>query len=167
MALNAYLKITASKQGIIKGSCIQKGKEGLIEIIAFDHEIISPRDAATGQATGRRQHKPLVITKELDKSTTALSKALIQNEALTSFELKFYAPNKMGTAGGQGTQVNHFTIRLKNASVVGIRTIMPNNKNPELSKYAEYEECSFVYEEIEWVWTDGGLTTNDSLKLNP
>ncbi|MGN7785324.1 type VI secretion system tube protein TssD [Niabella sp. 22666] len=102
MALNAYLKITCSKQGVIKGSTIQKGKEGLIEIIAFDHEIISPRDAATGQATGRRQHKPLVITKELDKSTTALSQALIQNEVLTSFELKFYTPNKMGAAGGQG-----------------------------------------------------------------
>lgn len=149
MALNAYLKITGSKQGVIKGSTIQKGKEGLIEIIAFEHEIVSPRDAATGQATGRRQHKHLVITKELDKSTTALSQALIQNEVLTSFELKFYTPNKMGAAGGQGTQVNHFTIRLKNASVVGIRTIMPNNKNPELSKYAEYEECSFIYEEIE------------------
>lgn len=164
MALNAYLKITGSKQGNIKGSCIQKGKEGLIEVIAFDHEIISPRDAATGQATGKRQHKPLVITKELDKSTTSLLKALIQNEALTSFELKFFAPNKLGTAGGQGTQVNHFTIRVKNAFIVNIKTIMPNNKNPDLTKYAEYEEWSFVYEEIEWVWTEGGSSASDSLK---
>ena len=163
MALNAYLKITGSKQGIIKGSCIQRGKEGLIEIIAFDHEIVSPRDVATGQASGKRQHKPLVVTKELDKSTTALIQALIQNETLTSFELKFFAPNKLGTAGGQGSEFNHFTIRLKNASVAGIKTSMPNNKNPELSKYAEYEECSFVYEEIEWVWTHGGLTANDAL----
>ncbi|WP_114789393.1 type VI secretion system tube protein TssD [Niabella yanshanensis] len=167
MALNAYLKITGSKQGIIKGSCIQRGKEGLIEVIAFDHEITSPRDAATGQASGKRQHQPLVVTKELDKSTTALIQALIQNETLSSFELKFFAPNKLGTAGGQGAEFNHFTIRLKNASVTGIKTIMPNNKNPELSKYAEYEECSFVYEEIEWVWTLGSLTTNDSLKSNP
>ncbi len=89
MALNAYLKITGSKQGLIKGSCIQKGKEGLIEVIAFEHEIISPRDVATGQATGKRQHQPLVVTKELDKSTTALIQALIQNETLPSFELKF------------------------------------------------------------------------------
>lgn len=164
MALNAYLKITGSKQGIIKGSCIQKGKEGLIEVIAFDHQITSPRDAATGQASGKRQHQPLVVTKELDKSTTALIQALIQNETLISFELKFFAPNKLGTAGGQGAEFNHFTIRLKNASVAGIKTIMPNNKNPELSKYAEYEECAFVYEEIEWIWTQGGLTASDTLK---
>ncbi|HTG57024.1 MAG TPA: type VI secretion system tube protein TssD [Niabella sp.] len=151
MALNAYLKITGSKQGVIKGSCIQRGKEGLIEVIAFDHEITSPRDAATGQASGKRQHGPLVVTKELDKSTTALIQALIQNETLSSFELKFFAPNKLGTAGGQGAESNHFTIRLKNASISGIKTVMLNNKNPELSKYAEYEEYSFVYEEIEWV----------------
>jgi type VI secretion system secreted protein Hcp len=166
MALNAYLKITGSKQGLIKGSCIQKGKEGLIEVIAFEHEIISPRDVATGQATGKRQHQPLVVTKELDKSTTALIQALIQNETLPSFELKFFTPNKPVTAGGQGAEFNHFTIKLKNASVARIRTIMPNNKNPELSKYAEYEEISFVYNEIEWVWTDGALTVNDALKLN-
>jgi hypothetical protein len=29
--------------------------------------VVSPRDAASGQATGKRQHKPFTITKELDK----------------------------------------------------------------------------------------------------
>ncbi len=38
------------------------------------HEVKSPRDAASGQATGKRMHKPLVVTKELDKSTPLLSK---------------------------------------------------------------------------------------------
>lgn len=37
--------------------------------IAFEQEIVSPRDAASGMATGKRQHKPFTITKELDKST--------------------------------------------------------------------------------------------------
>ena len=34
--------------------------------------IVSPRDPATGQATGRRSFKPLNVTKELDKSTPIL-----------------------------------------------------------------------------------------------
>lgn len=37
--------------------------------ISFDQEIVSPRDAASGLATGKRQHKPFVITQELDKSS--------------------------------------------------------------------------------------------------
>ena len=35
----------------------------------FPHllDLVSPRDAATGQATGRRLHKPITITKEWGK----------------------------------------------------------------------------------------------------
>ena len=69
MALNAYLKLTGQKQSDIKGSVTQKGREGKIMVIAASHEIISSRDAASELATGKRQHKPFTITKELDKST--------------------------------------------------------------------------------------------------
>jgi hypothetical protein len=34
--------------------------------------IVSPRDSASGLPTGKRQHKPIVITKELDKSSPLL-----------------------------------------------------------------------------------------------
>lgn len=43
-------------------------------IISFDQEIVSPRDAASGLPTGKRQHKPFVITKELDKSSPLLAR---------------------------------------------------------------------------------------------
>lgn len=36
--------------------------------------VVSPRDAASGLPTGKRQHKPMVITKELDKSSPLLAK---------------------------------------------------------------------------------------------
>jgi len=42
--------------------------------ISFDQEIVSPRDAASGLPTGKRMHKPFVITKELDKSSPMLAK---------------------------------------------------------------------------------------------
>jgi hypothetical protein len=35
-------------------------------------EIVSPRDSASGLPTGKRQHKPLTITKELDRSSPLL-----------------------------------------------------------------------------------------------
>jgi hypothetical protein len=34
--------------------------------------VVSPRDAASGLPTGKRMHKPFIITKELDKSTPLL-----------------------------------------------------------------------------------------------
>jgi len=39
--------------------------------IDFDQEIVSPRDAASGLPTGKRMHKPFVITLELDNSSAA------------------------------------------------------------------------------------------------
>jgi hypothetical protein len=39
-------------------------------------EVVSPRDAASGLPTGKRQHKPMTITKELDKSTPKLAESV-------------------------------------------------------------------------------------------
>jgi len=80
MVLNAYLKLKGQKQGTIKGSVTQKGREGKIAVIAVTHEIISLRDAASGLPTGKRMHKPFVITKKLDKSSPLLYNALVNNE---------------------------------------------------------------------------------------
>ena len=39
--------------------------------ITFEQEVVSPRDAASGLPSGKRQHKPFTITKELDPSSSA------------------------------------------------------------------------------------------------
>lgn len=161
MALNAYLSLAGQKQGAIKGSVTIKGRENKIGVIAVSHEIISPRDVASGQATGKRQHKPFVITKEIDKSSPFLYNALCTNEVISEFELLHFRPKIAGAVGGQGQEVNHYTVELINARITGIRHCMLNNKNPELVKFAEYEEVSFVYQTIMWTWVDGGITAMD------
>jgi len=80
MALNAYLTLKGQKQGNINGSVTQKGRENSILVHAFSQEVVSPRDPASGLATGKRQHKPLLIVKEIDKSSPLLWNALINNE---------------------------------------------------------------------------------------
>lgn len=162
MALNAYLKLKGAKTGEIKGSVTQKGREGKIMVIAASHEVGIPRDIATGQATGRRIHKPFVITKELDKSSPLLYRLLTTNEEITEWELQFWQPN-IRTATGAGTEQQHYTVRLTNARVTDIQFAMPNNKNPDLVKYSEYEEVAFTYQKIEWIWTDGGITAADQI----
>lgn len=155
MAYQTYLKLKGAKQGDIKGSVTQKGREGLIAVIAVDHEIISPRDPATGQASGKRQHQPLVIVKELDRSSVPLRQALITNETLTAWELQFWTPSFQG----DDTQV--YTIRLTNAGIASIHFAMSDTRDAQFSARAPYEEVAFAYEAIEWSWTDGGLTASD------
>ena len=160
MALNAYLVLEGNTQGPIKGSVTQKGREDSIMVIAVSHEIVSPRDPASGLPTGKRMHKPFVITKELDKSSPLLYNVLTNNENIKKWELKFWTP-QIKAVSGAGSEVNHYTVKLTNANIASIHFRMLNNKNPDLMKYAEFEEVSFTYQKIEWTWNDGGITADD------
>ena len=160
MALNAYLKLKGQKSGEIKGSVTQKGRENKIMVIAVSHEIISPRDAASGLPTGKRMHKPFIITKELDKSSPILYQVLCTNENVSEWELQFWTPQLRAT-GGVGTEVQHYTVKLTNANIASIAFRMANNKHPDLMKFSEYEEIAFTYQKIEWTWNDGGITAGD------
>ena len=160
MALNAYLSLKGVKQGQIKGSVTQKGREDKIMVIAVSHEVISPRDPASGLPTGKRMHKPFVITKELDKATPLLYNVLVNNENITEWELQFWAP-QIKAGGSMGTEVQHYTVKLVNANISSIQFRMLNNKNPELMKYAEFEEIAFTYQKITWTWKDGGIEASD------
>jgi type VI secretion system secreted protein Hcp len=155
MALNAYLNLKGQKTGDIKGSVTQKGREGKIMVIAVSHEIVSPRDPASGLPTGKRMHKPMVITKELDKATPLLYNVLINNENITEWQLQFWQPS------ATGAEKQHFTIKLTNANIASIAMRLPNNKHPDLLKFETYEEIAFTYQKIEWTWTDGGITAMD------
>lgn len=155
MALNAYLSLVGAKQGEIRGSVTQKGREGKILVFAAAHEIVCPRDPASGQPTGKRMHKPFVITKEVDRASPFLYSVLCHNETITSWELQFWQPSPTGF------ERQHFTVRLTNANVCAIHLKMANTRSPRLARFPEYEEVAFTYQKIEWRWTDGGLTAED------
>ncbi|WP_437618424.1 type VI secretion system tube protein TssD [Sorangium sp. So ce1151] len=154
MALQAHLKVKGLTQGAIDGSITQKGREKTIAVIQVHHSVVSPRDPATGMPSGKRQHKPFVITKELDKSTPLLYNALVNNESITEFELKFYTP---GTAASKnvGKEQNHYTVKLINATVASIDFIMENTRKPGEAQAPEYERIAFTYQKIVWSYDDG------------
>ena len=160
MALNAYLRLIGQASGEIKGSVTQKGRENRILVIAVSHEVTSPRDSASGQATGRRQHKPLVITKELDRASAPLHQAQARNEEFKDWELQFWAPS-LRAATGTGAEVQHFTVKLTNASIASIKMQMLNTQDPALTRFETFEEVAFTYQKIEWKWTDGNLIAVD------
>ena len=154
MALNAYLRMKGQKSGDVKGSVTQKGREGSIAVVAVSHEILSPRDPASGMPTGRRMHKPIVITKELDQSTPVLYGMLVNNENITEWVLQYFSPDRTGV------ETQNFTIRLTNASITDIRLTKPLTWSLT-RKIPDYQEISFAYQKIEWTWAQGGITATD------
>ena len=155
MALNAYLKLTGQKSGEINGSNTKKGRIGSIAVIAYDHQVVSPRDPASGLPTGQRIHHPLLITKEVDAASPLLWNILCTNENITEWELRFWQPAQ----GGNETQF--YTIILTNANIASMRMLMPDNKIKETAALKEREEIAFTYQKIEWRYESGDITAGD------
>lgn len=149
-ALNSYLYVTGETQGDIRGGVTQAGREDSIEVYGFSHEVISPRDAATGLATGKRQHKPLIVVTPIDKSTPLLFYSLTNHENLTDVRLDMYQPSRTGK------EVQYFTIELVNASVASIRL-----ESGDDARDPHKAIITFTYQKIIETWQDGGITAED------
>jgi len=151
MALNGFLKLTGQVQGPIRGSVVQKGREGTILVRAADHLVTSPFDPGTLQFVGKRVFSPFCIVKEIDQASIPLRLAHAGNERFSEWELKLFRNNTLGSIGSaSGTERNHFTIRLTDARVQQIRFVLPDTRDPALVSRADFEEIAFVYAKIEW-----------------
>ena len=156
MALNAYLRLQGERQGEIKGSVTQKGVEGQIMVIAAEHSLKRPFDAARGTPTSGPKHSPFKVTKEVDRASPLLYSALVAGERFTKWELQFY-----GFSPEEAEEQNHYTVTLSNPVIIEIASVMPNNKDPDLTKLEQYEVVSFLYQRIQWAWVKEGLTSED------
>jgi len=61
-------------QGPVRGGSGQRDGAA-IRVLEVRHPLVSPRDEATGQATGKRRHAPIAITKDIDRSSPVLASA--------------------------------------------------------------------------------------------
>lgn len=155
MALNAYLACNGDIRGDILGSCTQAGREDRMEIYGWSHEVASPRDAASGLPTGKRQHKPFTITKAVDKASPLLMGALVDNENIGTWKLECWRPAR------SGKEEQNFTVELFNANVASIRQEQLNNKYAENMPIEVREHVAFTYQKIIWTWMDGGIQAED------
>jgi type VI secretion system secreted protein Hcp len=155
MAVHAYLSLKGAKQGDMKGSCDQEGHVGEILVHAFEHAIIRPTDAASGQATGRAVHEPFKIVKIFDRSSPLLYNSLSMGEELQG-KLKWYR------IGRSGMEEHYFTIELQSAVVSGMAPYMKMSLDPAYKHYEHMEQVSFTYQAITWTWEpDGVMATMD------
>ena len=150
-ALNASITLKGQKQGLIKGNSAQNGR---IAVIAVSHTVVSPRDPASGSATGKRVHKPFVITKEIDRATPLLHQALVTNETLTEVRFRVH-----GLLVGEvvGSELTTYTVKMSNANIASIET--RTNTDGQI-----VEDISFVYQKIEWEWPQEKTVAMDEVK---
>lgn len=155
MARSGYLLINGAKTGDVKGGVKQSGHEDQIEVLALSHSILVPTDVHSGQIFGRRQHKPFIITKALDKATPLLYQMMCTGENIKKATLVF---NKVGPTGGE---VKFFTYTLEDAKIIEIKSVLHNVKDKSLDYLPHLEEVSLSYRKINWEIADGGIMSSD------
>jgi len=160
MPIQIYAAVTGAKQGAFKGETTQKGREGKIPGVGFSYGVAVPRDATSGQATGKRMHKPVVFTKEWGASSPQFYTAAFTNEVLSTVLFEFFV------TAANGTQVVDRTIKLTNAIIVESdqSLLLPQAGGPVIDS-RDLHIISFTFQKIEITSLTGGTSATDNWSI--
>ena len=156
------MTVTGQKQGQFKREGTQKGD--WIPIQGFFMGLTSPRDASSGQASGKRQYKPVTIIKEWGAASPQGLTACATNEVLTSVTIEFVKTNQ------NGQQYVFQTVKLTDATISDISRFagdLSPNDGASTWHFAstpnalELEHWSFTFRKIEVDDADGKTTFTD------
>jgi type VI secretion system secreted protein Hcp len=158
MAETVHLYLKASGSDIQGNSTqVSLGRENSIECVYYEQEVMTAREAGSGMATGRRQYKPLLIRKRIDKSTPLIAKALCNNQEIDA-TFKFFRPSPTG----DGTTEQFFTVEIKKGRIAHQKQFVPDTMVPSTATDPALEEVSFVFHTINWTYTNGGVQHEDT-----
>jgi len=158
MAHEFYVTVDGTKQGKFKGESLRKDHASKFAGLSIEYSVQSPRDAATGMPSGKRQHSPIVITKEWGASSPQLFQAVTQNEVLKSVLFEFIKTD------ASGKEHVYFTMTLENASVSEFKQLTSEEagaKHTEAVDTFELEEIAFTFQKITLENKDAKTSASD------
>jgi type VI protein secretion system component Hcp len=120
----------------VPGPVVERAHRGQFDVVKYSHKTVSPRDSASGQATGKRQHSAATVVLPTSEGTVPFRTAVTKNKPLP--KVVIYRPSQ--------------TITMTNASVVEVEDLDDDQVLLKL-----------VFEKIEWntPGEGGGQTAMD------
>ena len=154
MAFEFYVTIEGTKQGLLKGESVREAHQDKMAGLAFHYQVSSPRDAASGMATGKRQHQPITFVKEWGAASPQLFTAAVTNEQLKSVVFEFVRTND------NGEEYVFHTIKLGTAVITSIEQYI-DEVPPEGRDTVGKEKVSLTFQRIEIENADGKTSAID------
>ncbi|WP_036758922.1 Hcp family type VI secretion system effector, partial [Photobacterium halotolerans] len=152
MPTPAYMSIHGETQGHITkdaytadsvGNTWQEAHVDEFLVQELDHVLTVPRDPQSGQPTGQRVHRPIIVTKQQDRTSPLLFNALVSGEKLPEAYINFYRTST------QGKQEHYYTIKLIDALLVDMQTRMAHCQDASTSDRVVEEVLKLTYRAIE------------------
>ena len=159
MAFPAFISVKGKVQGQFKGEVTAPArKDKWQNALSFAMEVQSPRDTATGSASGKRQWKSVKVLKKWGASSPQALTALANNEILSEVVIEFTRTNP------NGEEYVYQSVKLTDAIFWDIlrflgdpsgQMVEPLVAHETLSESQELEWWSFGFRKIEVVDNDG------------
>lgn len=157
MALQAYISVKGGKQGQFKGESLQAKRRGKwMTVLSVSMDLQAPRDPATGQASGKRQWRPVKIVKEWGAASPQGLNACSTNEDLAEVRIEFVKLN------ARGMEYVYQAITLVDAFLSEVRRFVTEDA-VQSAVTTPLEEWSFTFRKIEVVDNDGKTSFTDDL----
>ena len=151
-ATDIYCTVVGAVQGTFQGDAVTRGNATQIAVYSLTQELKVPYDPSSGRSTGRRQHSPITIVKELDKSSPQFFTAAVTNETLRTVTCTLYRSSG-------GAMHAYYKIALTNASIVEIKDSGDGVNGS--AQGDERERISFAYQKIELTDLDSSVSAID------
>lgn len=156
MAIPGYMTITGKTQGLISAGCSTPDSVGNkyqsvhtdeIMVLSYSHNL------ANIDNTRRATHAPIIVTKNVDKSSPLLAQALATREEINC-TINFYRTSP------QGQQEKYYSVSIDGAVLSELFQDMPhvilhNDAQPQ-------EQVAIRYRGISWVHHIAGTTGHAS-----
>lgn len=160
MAKHSYMTISGAKQGLISAGCsgqnsignkCQAGHEDEIIVLAYSHNMTAGNDGS--MSGGRGKHMPIILTKNIDKSTPLLASALHDGEEIEC-KINFYRTSSVGF------DEKYFTVTLSGGRIANISIQVPHAIH--MSDAQPQELIAIRYREISWAHHLAGTSAYSS-----
>ena len=155
MSYEFYVKVEGTKQGAFKNETPREKHQGKIPGISFHYNVKSPRDAASGMASGKRVHQPVSFVKRWGPATPQFFQALCTNESLRSVLFEFVRTD------ANGEEYVYHSVRLTNATVTEIDQYLAGDEAVVAVDAFELERIFLTFQRIEIENKDGKTMAAD------
>lgn len=153
-AVDIFVKIKGTKQGVIKGECMDSKHAGEIDAYSYTWDIVQPFDkSGSGMAAGKRQLGIFKFLMDTQSATPKLFSAAATGEVLTEVTVTCRKAGK--------EQQEYLVWTLTNGIVVRIDTgyIAPGEITPHDQVSLAFRTITMTYKEQKPDGTLGGAIT--------
>jgi type VI secretion system secreted protein Hcp len=140
----AYLDLQLQTLGKVKGdsTTASLGRKGLIEVLAYHHDVVANRDPPSGTPTGQRVEKPVRWITPVGTASVALFQGLVANDTIVKAVFRFFNHDRAGK------EQEYYRVTLEDGEIDSMSTRLPHAKTTDPANQDEYHELEFSYRKI-------------------